>query len=510
MVSNTYIGLERLHKMNRILLIEKPWVSKDGRILVGGHPLSTISFNPRHAKDLRKLINEGYLTISSNNDELCQTLLKHKICRPILDLPKRDVETISTQILLYFHVTEDIGSAKKSLTKLLSEESHFDLPQIVFSAETKEAWRKFTDLMHKSSLDIPLEMPHSTGAPSSEQYFVAFNRPVEISPLQVKLLLMELQESGSDLIMPRIIGSSTNIGSHYLSSAISHFEEHNFILDKGDKWATYESNDLRIDANLPLIAGKTKVLADFRAQEGAAPTGAAFRIAKTLVPKIKSQNLSLIYEPEIIARDYDSLTLRGFIKQSIEHGKQLGLQPMAENPEGIAKLRGTSLINLLSTLTLGKFGLALSTLTSALQVAYVSQKLVSQPYGNMAAVQFVYKSHIYTFKELNNKLRESIALPIAILMPFSKIARRIGIGLVLLRIAEISQSSDKEELPANLILACIQDTCISGGLWMAAASRKSILTAMPNVKLTKWRSKSKPLFQKMESQQPTSETVQLR
>lgn len=490
--------------MNRIMLIEKPWVSKDGKILVGGHPLSTISFNTRHANDLRQLVDKGHLTLDPNNEELCRTLLERRICRPILDVPKQDVRTISTQIFLYFHVTNDINAAQKSLTKLLNEKSPFSLTQLVFSAESIETWRNFVKLMHESSIELPLELPEPKSAflSRSEEYFVAFFRPVEISALQVKLLLLELTESESDLITTRIIGNSASLGSNYISTMISHFEEHNFILDKGDKWATYNSNDWRLDADLPFIAGKTRIFTDAHTFDTA--QNGISSLAKPMLASMKIQPLSLIYEPDIIARDCDPLTLGGFVRRSIEHGKKLGLHYTVENREEAAKLRGSSLMNFISTLILGKFGLALSALTSALQIAYLSQKLVSQPYGDLAAVQFVYKSHVYTFEELNNKLRKSIALPIALLMPFSKIARRIGIGIALLRIVQVSKSSDKAEIPTNLLLACMQDTCVSCGLWMAAASRKSVSAVLPNVKFTKWHANSKFPSRKMESPQPTS------
>lgn len=496
--------------MDRILLIEKPWVSKDATMLVGGHPLATISLNSSHAKDLKKLLEDGYLTIDKQNQELCDTLLEHEICRPILNLSEYDVESVSDQILLCFHVTLNTDESQQCLVGLLRGESPFELSQILFSAQSLEAWRRFCQAMLKLSIALPSELPDLTTSLQSrtEKYFVSLTRPIDISPLKLKLLILELIELGSDLIVPRIIGRAAPIGSNYTSTAISHYEEHNFIFDLGKKWTRLQTNGSVVETSFPLIAGTIDII-------GMVGTARSLpdRLNVTSEPsdmsssKLDQRPLSLVFEPDIIARDFDTLTLSGFVHQALEFGRQLANRPENQDLGSPAKLGASNLVNLFSTLSFGKFGIGVSALTSALQLAYVSQKLAVQPYGDLAALHFVYRSNLYTFSELNGKLRRSVALPISLLMPFSKLARRIGLGLILLRVIEISKTSDKEELPANLLLASIQDIAISTGIWTTAAARRSPTAAIPDIKLTRWQKRSNyvnSLFARMESQQPTN------
>lgn len=470
--------------MDQILLSDSPWMSKEGQLLVGGHPLSVIALNQTDAQQVKNLMQDGILQVEQNNRELADLLLEKNICRPVHDFTSSEIESISDEIMILFNVTSDLESNLRCLQLLTERPSPFKHSQIFLYSASQDLIDKLISNFHSSD-EFSLINPESIRSTIGYKYFIAIEKPLEAAPIELKALIIELQREQSDLIIPRIIGSSATLHSSPTSTWISHFEEHSPLYQIGTRWSKLPAGTLGEFQGIPLLLGRTEILNEINETGSHNPPSTIDELMSTA----SSNSAMVIYEPDILVRELGQQDLSKFIKTSFRKGSTITLT-QGNQPKS-ADVRVVNFLNLSAPLLAGRIGLALSTLSSSLQIAYASQKLATQPQGDLAAINFFLRSHRISMDEIYQTFRQPLALPLALFSPFSKTARKITVGILLYKTYRISKQADKSEIPVHLLLSCLRDVAISAGIWSAAFNLGNPVIALPKINSVKWKIGSK-------------------
>ena len=470
--------------MDQILLSGSPWISKDGQLLVGGHPLSVIALNQTDGLQVKNLMQNEILQVDQNNRELADLLLDKNICRPVHDFTSSEIESISGEIMILFKITSDLEASLRCLQLLTEIPSPFKRSQVFLYSESEDLIDKLSSNFHSSD-EFNLISPESIKSTIGYKYFIAIEKPLEVAPIELKALIIELQREQSDLIIPRIIGPSATLHTRPTSTWISHFEEHSPLYQIGSRWSKAPAGSLGEFQGIPLLLGRTEILDEINETGSHNPTATIDELRFTA----SSNSAMVIYEPDILVRELGQQDLTKFIKTSFQKGSRI--TPTQGNQLKSADVRVVNFLNLSAPLLAGRIGLALSTLSSSLQIAYASQKLATQPQGDLAAINFFLRSHRISMDEIYQTFRQPLALPLALFSPFSKTARKITVGILLYKTYRISKQADKSEIPVHLLLSCLRDVAISAGIWSAAFNLGNPVIALPKINSVKWKIGSK-------------------
>lgn len=485
--------------MDQILLSDNPWMSKDGKLLVGGQPLSVIALNQDDALQLKNLMQDGLLHVNQNNRELADLLLEKNICRPVHDFTPDEIESISLEIMVLFKVSSGNEASLRCLKMLTGGPSPFKSSQIFIYPESQYVIDRLnSNFFNDHQFNLIRPESKITGSRIGYKYFIVIEKPLEITPFELKALALELQKEQSDLIIPKIIGSAATLNSSHTSTLISHFEEYSPLCQMGNRWSKAPVGKLGEYQGIPLLLGRSELLGEINEITSHDPTA----IVDKLLAAASSNGAIAIYEPDILVRELARQDLGRFIKTSFEKGNSI-LRTQANQPKP-ANVRFLNFLNLSAPLLAGRIGLISAILSSSLQVAYASQKLASQSQGDMAAINFFLRSHRISMDEIYQTFRQPLTLPIVLLSPFSKTSRKMAMGILIYKTYKISRQADKSEIPAHLLLSCLRDLAISAGIWSTAFKGRNPVTAFPKINSTKWKTGSKYPSLKKERQLPTN------
>lgn len=473
--------------MNQVVLRKRPWISKDNQLIVGGTPPKVIELTHKHQIEFEELLESKKLNVTEKNQELIEVLINSGIIRPLHTFTKEQLDSVTDKIEIVFSVSSCTSEAIKSAAQLIRGDSPFPLDQITFVATSEQLSTEFISKVGEpvSVLIEPLTSHFKIAVDTCKaEIVVLMTNEVQISSTDLRLLALEMLEDKIDVLIPRTIGAyeSANLGT--LGSLIAHFEETQSLTDSGSNWGKNTvSNRLKL-ASTPILLTRRDLVDQL---------GGIFELTPVLAVaeftgRAAFHGKEVVFEPGIIARQSAPKTIPGFIKSAYNQGlsdSQLAFKYPYTQTDFAVNL--PHLVSLAGPMAFGIRGLSAAALNESLFLANAGQKLAKSKSGDAAAIEFTIRSIIESVNEISFHFRRRLSGPLLLLVPFSKISRRIYSTLAITQLIQSMRFISSAEIIPNAVAGWIQDISYSFGVWTGALSNRSPKTALPKPKQVRIR-----------------------
>lgn len=468
--------------MNQVTLCDPPWISRDGLLMVGGHPLRVIRLSQNHSKYVRRLLNGEPVQIDENNSKLIDVLVNSGIARPLHLFAEEAIEQISEEIEVIFAITSEVETALESAKQLFEGKSPLKPKQVRFFAPTRELRKDFIKQFTAFKPNVTVaenNKSFSLGLRASTMSYLAFTSDrISISGEEIKLLTLAMIDDGAELILPRIIGAPERFLTSPLSSLISHFEEKRSLSDAGSNWTNLTSTTfINNDSSQIFVTKRTTAVGIGDFHEITYDESQREFISRTM-----SDNRHAVYEPGIMVRQTTPKSSVDFAKTAFHLGcSSVELSNIYPRSTRKAAVKRTKLVALAFPILFGRRGFGLFILLESLILAQTGQKLAGIKGGDIAAIQIELKSDAHLMEELGKHLRQVLGLPMLITLPFLKPIRRLLLATAVMSIVESLRNTPKEETLPAVLLMWAQDIAYSAGLWKQAIKKRSIRGVFPKL-----------------------------